>query len=175
MNLLLIGYRGTGKSTVGRLVAESLGLAFTDADAELEKRAGRSIREIFATDGEQAFRDLEAVVVAELCQRNNMVVALGGGAVLRAENRAVIRSRGKRTVWLKAPPAVLFERIAADASTAQRRPNLTTAGGLAEVESLLAARTPYYEECADFTVDTEGKTAEQVAAEVVSLVRSVAS
>jgi shikimate kinase len=169
MNIFLIGYRGTGKSTVARLLAERLKLAWLDADEVLERRAGKTIAEIFATDGETAFRDWETTVVADLAARENLVVALGGGAILRAENRRAISGRG-RTVWLRAGVETLARRIAADAVTAARRPNLTAAGGPAEIEQLLAAREQHYRACAEFAVDTEGKTPEQVAAEIAALV-----
>jgi shikimate kinase len=89
--------------------------------------------------------------------------------VLRPKNRIAIKSADQRVVWLQAAAATLHERTAADATTAERRPNLTADGGLAEVERLLSVREPLYRECADFTVDTEAKTPEQIAAEVVSL------
>jgi shikimate kinase len=172
MNVVLIGYRGTGKSPVARLLAALLGMQFADADEELERRAGRSIREIFASGGEAAFRDLEAIVIGDLLQGDNLVAALGGGAVLRPDNRELIRAANNKTVWLQADALTLDRRIGADAATSQRRPNLTSAGGLPEIERLLAIREPLYRECAEFAVDTEGKTPEQVAAEVVSLLVS---
>jgi shikimate kinase len=168
MNVFLIGYRGTGKSTVARLAASRLNLEWLDADEELERRAGRSIAEIFAAGGEAAFRDLEEAVVAELAARSNLVLALGGGAVLREENRRAIAGRGK-VVWLRASADTIERRLAADASTALRRPNLTAAGGVAEIRELLARREPLYRSCADFVIDTEGKTPEQVADELVRL------
>lgn len=169
MNIVLIGYRGTGKSTVGRLVATQLRMEFVDADEELERRAGRTIREIFASGGEESFRDLEAVVIGDLLQRDNLVAALGGGAVLRLDSRAQIRQARNCVVWLQADAQTLDQRISADAATSQRRPNLTSTGGLAEIERLLAIREPLYRECAEFAVDTAGKTPEQIATEVVSL------
>jgi shikimate kinase len=169
MNIVLIGYRGTGKSTVGRLVAPQLGLEFIDADEELERHAGRSIREIFASGGEADFRDLEAAVISDLLQGDQRVTALGGGAVLRPENRALICQAKNCVVWLQANAETLDQRISADAATSQRRPNLTATGGLPEIERLLEIRAPLYRECARFAVDTEGKTPEQIAAEVVSL------
>jgi shikimate kinase len=169
MNLVLIGYRGTGKSTVGRLLANRCKWAFVDADEELEQRAGRSIREIFAVDGEEAFRELESHVVADLLRGDEQTVALGGGAVLRAENRQAITAKANRVVWLKASAATLYRRIRGDATSQERRPNLTAGGGLKEVVHLLTVREPLYRECAEFTVDTEGKTPEQIAHEIVSL------
>jgi shikimate kinase len=169
MNVILIGYRGTGKSTVGRLLAAALPLGFRDADEELERRAGRTIRQIFAEGGEVEFRGLESNVIAELLQQNGLIVALGGGAVLRPENRALIRSRGNKVFWLQASPQTLYDRIQADSSTSARRPNLTAAGGLDEVVRLLGDRAPLYRECADFSIDTQGQTPEQIAAQIVSL------
>ncbi len=167
MNLYLIGYRGSGKSTVARLVAEQLRLAWIDADDELERRAGKTIREIFAESGEQTFRDLESAIVESLASGPAQVVALGGGAVLREENRAAIAKSGK-VVWLRARPETLLARIEADATTAQRRPNLTSAGGLAEIEGLLSVRTPVYAACADYVVDVDDVPPEEVAAEIAA-------
>lgn len=172
MNVVLIGYRGTGKTTVARLLGAQLGLTALDADEELERRAGRTIREIFAEGGEPMFRDLEAAVLADLCGRSGQALAVGGGAVLRPENRDCLRRTGNRVVWLQGQARTLHERINRDATTAERRPNLTAGGGLEEVERLLALREPLYRECAEFVVDTEGKTPEQVAGEIVSLLSS---
>jgi len=167
VNLLLIGYRGTGKTSVARRLALALGWEWIDADVELELRAGKSIAAIFADDGEQAFRDLESAVLADLARRERTVIALGGGAVLRPENRAAIRSAGK-TVWLKALPETLWERIAADVTTRDRRPNLTSAGGITEINVILGQRLPFYRECADLEVDTEQKTPAGVAEEILA-------
>jgi shikimate kinase len=165
--VLLIGYRGTGKSTVARPLARELGYEAIDADNEIEARAGCSIAELFATSGEPAFRDLEEGVIADLCRRERVVIALGGGAVLREANRAAIRACGDPAVWLIASPETILARVVADGSTSSRRPNLTTAGGLAEIEQLLEARLPYYRECATLVVDTEGKSPEEIAAEIL--------
>ena len=165
MNLYLIGYRGSGKSTVARLVAEQVGLPWIDADESIERRAGKTIREIFAASGEEAFRDLETAVVTSLAAGQDRVVALGGGAVLREPNRQAIGTSGK-VVWLRARPQTLLARIESDATTAARRPNLTGAGGLAEIEQLLAVRTPVYAACADFTVDVDDVPREEVAASI---------
>lgn len=166
MNVFLIGYRGTGKSTVARLLAARTGLDWVDADEHLERQAGRTIREIFATDGEGTFRDLESQVVAELAARDHVIVALGGGAILREANRAALRGRGL-VVWLRATPLTLASRLALDPTTGERRPALTSIGGLAEIEQLLAAREPLYRECASQTIDTEGRSPDEVADQIV--------
>jgi shikimate kinase len=157
-SLFLIGARGTGKSTLGPLLAGRLRLNWCDADVLLEQRCGRSIRQIFVEEGEAGFRDREALLLQELAQWPGHVIATGGGIVLRAENRVLLR-RGP-VVWLTAPAAVLWQRLQTDPSTTERRPNLA-GGGLAEVEELLAVRTPLYAQCADLTVDTVEHTPDE--------------
>jgi shikimate kinase len=138
-----------------------LGWDWLDADAVLEMRSGKSIRQMFAEDGEPAFRDLESEILAELCQRQRHVIATGGGLVLRAENRDRLRAAG-RVVWLTADPATLWQRLQEDAATPHRRPDLSS-GGQAEIEELMRVRQPLYAACAHFTVDTVGRSAEDVA------------
>jgi shikimate kinase len=162
MNLVLIGLRGTGKTSVAAVLAERLGWPWFDADALIEARAGKSIKQIFAEDGEPAFRDLEAQVVAELAAAEQTVLALGGGAVVREQNRAALAGRGK-VAWLMASPETLWRRIEADSLTASRRPNLSAMGGINEIIATLDARRDLYRACADLEVDTEGKTPAQVA------------
>ncbi len=169
MAIALIGYRGTGKTAVAQQLALRLGWDWIDADVELELRAGKSIAAMFADDGEPAFRDLETAVLADLIERPRTVLALGGGVVLRAENRELLRRAGS-VIWLKAEPETIERRIAEDASTAARRPNLTAAGGIAEIRQLLAEREPFYEACARVQVDTEGKPPADVAAEILDAV-----
>ncbi|MEX0613644.1 MAG: shikimate kinase [Pirellulales bacterium] len=170
-SILLIGYRGTGKTTVAQLLAGRLGWDWMDADDEIERRAGKSIAAIFAEDGEAEFRDLEASIVAELCRWRRSVVALGGGAVLSEANRTAIRLAGI-VVWLTATVDTLVRRLAADEATASRRPPLTESGGLAEIETLLATREPIYRACATFEVDTEDKTPAEIVEEIVARLQS---
>ncbi len=164
--IFLIGSRGTGKTTVARLLAERLGWTWTDADHVLEQKAGKTIRAVFAEEGEAGFRAREEAVLAELCGLRNHVIATGGGVVLREANRRRLRQAGQ-VVWLTADPATLWQRMQADTATADRRPNLTV-GGLAEVEELLRQRRPWYAACADWTVDTAGRSPEEVAAAIVT-------
>ena len=133
-NLFLIGYRATGKSTVGKFVADVLERQFFDADVELESMAGKTI--------------------ARLAKFRHCVIALGGGAVMREENRQIICASGK-TVWLTASPECIEQRVNADPLTGQRRPNLTTSGGLPEIREILEHREPVYGDCADLSLDTE--------------------
>ncbi len=165
--VFLIGYRGTGKTSVARELAARLKCDWLDADDVIEQRAGKSIAEIFGDDGEAAFRDLEAAVIEELSSRAGSIVALGGGAVLRVSNRSAIRSAGP-VVWLTASVDSIVARLAADEATASRRPNLTSTGGRTEIEKLLNQRMPLYRECATLIVNTEGKTVAQVADEIAA-------
>ena len=166
MILSLIGYRATGKTTLARLVAERLGWDWIDADTEIELRAGKSISRIFAEDGEPAFRDIEAAVIGEFCRRDRLVLAAGGGAPLRPDNRRAMRARGK-VVWLVARPETILARMAADAATPARRPALTDRPALEEIIQLLDSREPIYRETADLIVDTEGGLPAEIAEEII--------
>jgi len=166
MILTLIGYRATGKTTLAKLLARRLGWEWIDADVEIERRAGKTIARIFADDGEPAFRDLEAQVIADLCRRDRLVLAAGGGAPMREENRHIMRQSGK-VVWLVARPETILNRMSGDFTTAQRRPSLTVHDPLQEIVQLLARREPMYRDTADFTIDTENRTPEELTAEIL--------
>lgn len=165
MIVTLIGSRGCGKSSVGRMLADRIGWNYADADVELETRAGKSIRQIFAEDGETAFRDLEEEMVALLLERDSLVLAAGGGAVMRDATRNRIESAGP-VIWLTASPETLYARIHTDDTTSGRRPDLTDEGGLAEVRKLLSRREPVYRATADIIINTEHKSVEQITDEV---------
>jgi shikimate kinase len=171
MNLYLIGYRGSGKTSVGRLLADQLQWQHFDCDATIVELAGKSIARIFADHGEEAFRQWESKVVAVAASDQQMVVSLGGGALIEMENRDRINSSGK-CVWLRIKPATAWERIQQDNSTAENRPALTGLSGLEEVQTLIARRQPLYEECADFTVDVDQLSLNEVADRIISWWRS---
>ncbi|HVU87903.1 MAG TPA: shikimate kinase [Pirellulales bacterium] len=164
-NLVLIGYRGTGKTTVAQQLALRLGWDWCDSDVEVELRAGKSIAAQFADEGELAFRDRESQVIAALVARERTIVAAGGGVVLRPENRRALAAAGA-VVWLTAQVETIAARIAADATTAARRPNLL-AGGEQEIRQLLAQRTPLYEEAATITVATDDREPGDIAGEII--------
>jgi shikimate kinase len=159
-SVVLIGFMGAGKSAVGRALAERLGYEFVDTDVMVETAAGVSIEEIFATEGEKAFRDREAKAVVEACKRGGKVIACGGGAVLELRNYRVLRVAGP-IVYLRASAGTLTQRIA----DGPGRPLLR--GKPDEVvPRLLAERAPGYEAAADVIVDTDGRAPEEVAVEI---------
>lgn len=165
-SIFLVGYRATGKSTVARLLSRKLGWDWVDADELLEQRHGRTIRQIFAEEGEAGFREKEAAVLEELCRRPRHVIATGGGVVLREANRERLRAAGK-VIWLTADAATIWDRLQTDPSTGERRPALTV-GGRAEVEELLRAREPLYRACADLVVETAERSPEEIVAHILS-------
>lgn len=150
--IFLIGGRGAGKTTVGRELARLLGWEWVDSDAAIEAATGRSVAQVFAESGEPEFRRIEAQQVALLCQRENCVVSLGGGAVLDPASRGSLAAAGP-VVWLQAPAAVLAQRIAADAAGGAARPSLTGKSPEEEIAQVLAAREAIYRGCADLTLD----------------------
>jgi shikimate kinase len=167
--LALVGCRGTGKSTVGRIVAGGRARPFFDADLELEATAGRSVAAILVADGEPVFRDWEERTLAELIDRSpTAVVATGGGVVVREANRRLLRAFGF-IVWLTAEPAELAHRIESDPRGLTARPALTADGTIAELAQVIEVRTPLYREVADAVIETGGKTPDQVAAAILEI------
>ena len=145
MSIALLGYRGSGKTTIGRRLADRLWQKFVDTDELVVARAGMAIKDIFERQGEAAFRDLESQVVAEASALTDHVIALGGGAVLREANRNALKDAGLKLIYLRCEADELVRRIQADPGTAEARPDLTElGGGLAEVRQVLAEREPVY-------------------------------
>ncbi|MFA7236232.1 MAG: shikimate kinase [Phycisphaeraceae bacterium] len=161
MNLVLLGYRGSGKSTVGRLLAERLGMTFVDTDDRIiEYFGGMTIRDIWAKHGEPAFRKAEVEQVQIALNNDHQVIALGGGAVMPPGARQSIEAAAAEgrclRIYLRAKAQTLHDRIASDAATATNRPRLTDGGsGLNEVQSVLAEREPTYLALADLIVDVD--------------------
>jgi shikimate kinase len=167
--LALIGYRGTGKSTVGRMLAARLNRPFLDADLEIESRAGMPIAEIFAEWGEPEFRDREERTLVELTTTfPNAILATGGGAILRPSNCEILARFGL-VVWLRAEPAELARRLETDQASGASRPALTTAGTIAEIAQVYHARQALYEAAAHAAVDTQGRSPGDVAEQVLAL------
>lgn len=161
--LVLIGSPGAGKSTVGRRVAKSLGIPFTDSDALIESAAGMSVSDIFVTAGEEEFRRLEVEAVASALADGTGVVALGGGAILSADTRA--RLAGERVVWLRVSLSDAASRVGMNTA----RP-LLLGNVRATLSTLLEKRNPLYEEVATDIVDTSGRSQRDVVAEVLEVV-----
>lgn len=157
-HVFLVGFMGSGKSTVGRMVAGSLGVRFVDLDAVIESAAGEPIPQIFSNQGEEAFRDLESEALESLEGEEPSVVACGGGVVLRDSNRGVLKRLGT-VVYLKVTAGEAVARI----GDRRTRPLLAGPGGTLAATTLLAARETVYASVADVTVDTTGRSASEVA------------
>ncbi len=162
-DVFLVGFMGSGKSTVGRLVAEHLDLPFTDLDARIEAATGMTVSEIFGERGERGFRQLEHEQLGSLIATDPSVVASGGGVIVDDRNRVLLHMLGK----------VIYLRVSADEAlarvgSAEGRPLLEGPDTASAARTLLAARERLYETVADVTVDTVGKTPAEVADEVVA-------
>ena len=166
MNIVLIGYRGAGKSSIGRALAQRLGKLFVDTDTIVQERAGRSIRQIFEEQGERVFREHEARAVQAACLHENAVISVGGGAIMNPDNAARLRDAG-RIVWLRAAADVLWQRICGDEASGTQRPRLTPKGGLQEIVHKLAEREPVYKSLADQIVDTDRLSIEAAVSHII--------
>jgi shikimate kinase / 3-dehydroquinate synthase len=159
VTVVLVGFMGAGKTTVGRILAERLGLSFVDSDVFLEHRSGRSIKDIFAAEGEAFFRELEHRTIAELVRGEDAVLALGGGALGDRRTRGILRDAP--VVYLRVGYAEAMKRVRNDEFRPMlRRPDL---------ETVYQARLPAYEDAADFTVDTADRRPDEVALEILDL------
>lgn len=163
MNLVLLGYRGAGKSTVGRILARSLRMPLVSLDAEIVRKAGKRIPEIVAESGWEAFRDLESSVVDLYAAKDGWILDAGGGVVVRASNVERLRRRGL-LVWLRVSPSTVVDRIRSDTERPALKEGRTF---LEEVEEVLAERSPLYASAAELTVETDGRLPDAVAAEIL--------
>lgn len=169
-HIILIGFMGSGKSTMGKLLANKLNCPFVDTDHYIEKKEGRSICEIFADDGEEYFRTAETEVVKELLsKKEKRVIALGGGTPLKEENRAIISNKDAYVIFLKVTASVAYERLKDDT----QRPLLQVDNPKEKIENLLAIRNPIYESVADYVLLEENKTLDDVFYELSEVVRKM--
>ena len=173
MNLILLGYRGSGKSTVGRIVADRLALSFVDTDEEIQRRFGnRTIKDIWHRYGPRAFRDIEAIVVDELTDNTNQVLALGGGTVIEPDARAAIqRAPHAIRFYLQCDPVELERRLADDPSRKDRPSYGYPANFNEHIREHLDEREPIYRMVADHEIAVTGRSVEDVATEVVRIVK----
>lgn len=168
-SIVLIGLRGSGKSTVGRLLADRLGFGYVDTDERIVSQVGQSIAEIFANCGESGFRTLERMAIETFTPTldSPQVISVGGGAILDADNVRRLQAAGT-LVWLKTSPQELHDRITSDKQSPHARPPLTALDSLDEIQQIAKERTPIYQRIADLTIETTGKRPEQIVAEIIS-------
>ncbi len=160
-NIFLTGFMGAGKSTIGRILARELGWRYCDADKVIETRAGKPVSDIFSEHGEEYFRDAESETLLSLAGKTKQVIATGGGAVMREENREAMKNGGV-TVYLKAPMSVIWERV----KHSKTRPLLKTENPREAASELLEKRSPFYE-TADVIIDAGELSPEEAAAEIM--------
>jgi len=166
MNIVLVGYRGTGKSTVGRLLASRLGRELVSTDAEIIKRAQRSIPEIVAQKGWEHFRDLESDICREFAGRDQLVIDTGGGAILRVQNVEALKKNGT-VFWLTASVETIAKRIGSN----NQRPSLTgTKSFVDEIQDVLRERTPKYQAAADHSITTDNRSVNQLVETILTLI-----
>jgi shikimate kinase len=165
MNIILVGFMGTGKSAIGKKLAQSLGMGYLDTDEIIEKREGCKIFQIFQEKGESYFRKVETQMVKEVARWDNYVIATGGGVVLKEENMAALRKNGL-IVCLSADPETIWKRIAED----QSRPLLKCKNPKKRIESLLKERQPYYQKV-DFVIETSKLKDEEVVERIIATLK----
>jgi shikimate kinase len=172
MNLYLVGYRCTGKTSVGRILSEALGWNFVDMDNQLEDEESMNIQEIVANRGWQYFRECEGQLLQRLSQDKKQVISTGGGVVTVPENISTMHGSGK-VIWLHASPATIAERMATDNNTAGQRPPLHGGDSLTEIEQVLAERLLLYEEAMHLQVETDEMSPEEVAESILRWLETV--
>ena len=158
MNIFLIGYRGTGKTTLGKLIAREKKMPFVDLDDLIVKNSKKTIPEIFASEGETKFRDYESAALKQVCEQKDQIISCGGGIITREENIKLLKENGF-VVLLKASPQTIFNRIYND----KNRPALTDKDPLEEIKHMLEVRRNAYEKAKDFEVWTDREKAKQSA------------
>ena len=174
MNIILLGYRGSGKTTAGRTLAEQLGYAFVDIDTEICRRfGGRTVAEIWQTDGEPRYRAVEVEVTELYCGRDDQVIALGGGTIMQpGAKAAVLANDDSIKIYLRATPAQLDQRISSDTRNVGLRPSLGKfKDNLEEVTHMLSLREPTYLEAADVVIDVGELSPDEVVAALAKAVR----
>jgi shikimate kinase len=167
MNIVLVGFRCAGKTSVGKALAERLKREFVDCDEYIERKTHLTIREIFDIAGESHFRSLEGDAIAELSTSEDRVIATGGGAVLRYKNIKNLKRNGV-VFFLEVGPESAYQRISKDPKTATRRPRLTDKDPFTEIKEQVGFRKPYYLSAADVVIQTDGRALDDVVKEILT-------
>lgn len=162
MNIVIIGYRCTGKSAVGKILANELKRDFVDTDHLITFQEGLEIDEIISLKGWEYFRGMEKLVIEQVSQRDNLVIATGGGVVMDEMNVANLRKKGF-IIWLRADADIIRKRMEKDPGTFNARPSLTGRGAVEEIKEMLKIREPYYRNAGDIEVDAGKMSADEVA------------
>ena len=170
MNIVLIGYRGSGKSIVGRKLATRLKLRFVDIDDLIEERQGVPISDIVKSHGWGHFRKLERSTIEEISKGDRLIIAPGGGAVLDTENLEALRKNGF-IIWLKADKQTLLKRLSQDPGTNTRRPTLTGKGTAEEFKEVMSLREPIYEQASEIRIDTSMIDTEAVVENILAVLK----
>ncbi len=171
--IILTGFRAVGKSAVGRELARLLGCVFLDTDRELSRELGRGVSDYVRSHGWAAFREQERRLLVRLADRKDLVVAVGGGAVLHRDEWSRLRARSL-VVWLRADAETIRQRLRSDDTTGSNRPPLTGEDTLAEVDGLLAEREPLYRAGSDISFDTTTLSPPEIAARINERLRAAA-
>lgn len=166
MNIFLIGYRCSGKTSVGKLLAGKLGWPFVDTDADIVNEHGLTIADMVADRGWKSFREKEKAVIKKRCTQDRTVVATGGGAILDSMNVDLMKAVGT-LIWLSVRADTVKERILKDTHTGDQRPSLTAKSLLEEIEETLAVRNPYYQSAMDLCIDTDDCSIDEISERIV--------
>ncbi len=172
VRLILVGYRASGKTTIARALSNHFDCPAIDADEVFEQKHSCSVGEFIQSQGELSFRDAETLVLQELLRISDGVLSTGGGIVLREENRSIMGNAGLPIVWLVAPADEIRRRLAADITTASRRPALEGKDVYSEVDQALINREPYYADVAHFRINTDGVSVPAIVGEIIEWLAS---
>jgi shikimate kinase len=170
MNLFLIGYRCTGKTTIGKSIADAIDWSFVDADIMLVRECGKHIKDIVDTEGWKAFRRRERSTLKQICTKKRQVVATGGGVVLDKANIEAMQTSGM-VIWLGATAETIQERMLQDENIGNFRPALTDKGRMEEIEDMLLKRNPYYESASDFSIHTDDVPVDEITEIIIQRIK----
>ena len=166
MNLFLIGYRCSGKTTIGKSIALTIDWSFVDSDILVIQESGKTIKGIIATEGWDAFRRMERSTLKQICTKERQVVATGGGVVLEADNIKAMKTSGV-IIWLGATAETIQKRMLQDKNTGNFRPALTDKGRMQEIEDMLLKRNPYYESASNFCIHTDDVPVNEITQRII--------